>query len=337
MNKKVLVITYSGDNLCVDRVVEALHKKGAEVFRFNSDHYPVFIQVNASIDNEGKEQRTINSPEYELDLKDVTAMWYRRLRLGANLTEYMEKPFISATLEESNNTLRGALDSTDIFQLDYYLKHRIASNKFQQLKLAQKLGMNIPDTLMGNNLDLAVNFYINHNENIIVKMQSSFAIYDEQGKESVVFTNKVEKSLLEDADALQLCPMKFQSNLEKKRELRITVVSNLLFVAAIDSQKLESAKIDWRKEGQALIDDWYKFEISKNLEAKILAFMDLYQLNYGAFDFIETHDGKLHFLEVNSGGEFCWLDNLFEGQISNALASTLLGELPQRTDRFPRF
>jgi len=337
MKKKVLVITYSGDNICVNRVVEALQKKGAEVIRFNSDHYPVFIQVNASIDNNGKERKTIISPEYELDLIDVSAIWYRRLRLGANLKDYMEAPYINATLEESNNTLRGTLDSMDIFQLDYYLKHRIAANKFQQLKLAQQLGMNIPDTLMGNNLDQVKDFYNNHNENVIVKMQSSFAIYDQEGNESVVFTNKVDKSLLEDADALQLCPMKFQSNLEKKRELRITVVSNLLFVAAIDSQKLESAKIDWRKEGHALIDDWYKFEISKELEAKILAFMDLYQLNYGAFDFIETHDGKLHFLEVNSGGEFCWLDNLFEGEICDALASTLLGELPQRTDRFPRF
>jgi len=316
MDKKVLVITHSGDNVCVDRVLKALEKRGAEIFRLNSDHYPVFIQINAAIDNKGTEKRTISTPQYKLDLNDVTAIWYRRLKLGANLNEYMEDAYINATIAESNNTLRGTLDSTDIFQLDHYLKHRIASNKFQQLKLAQKLGMNIPDTLMSNSLEMVKPFYDDHDKNIIVKMQSSFAIYDDEGK---------------------LCPMKFQINLEKKRELRITVVSDRLFVAAIDSQKLESAKIDWRKEGQTLIKDWYKYEISKKLESQILALMDLYQLNYGAFDFIETHDEKLHFLEVNSGGEFCWLDDLFEGEISEALARTLLGELPQRTERFPRF
>ena len=337
MNKNVLVITHSGDNVCVDRVMKALEEKGAKAYRFNSDHYPVFIQVNASIDSGGREQRSIVSPDYNLNLSELTAIWYRRLRLGQNLSQYMESSFINATLEESNNTLRGTLDSTDIFQLDHYMKHRIASNKFQQLKIAQKLGMNIPNTLMSNGLDLAVNFYDKNDENIIVKMQSSFAIYDNDGNESVVFTNKVDKAFLEDADALQLCPMKFQSNLEKKRELRITVVSNQLFVAAIDSQKLETAKDDWRKEGRALINDWYKFEIPKVLETKILELMDMYQLNYGALDFIQTHDGKLHFLEVNSGGEFCWLDNLFEGKISDALANTLVGNLPQRTDRFPRF
>ena len=65
--------------------------------------------------------------------------------------------------------------------------------------------------------------------------------------------------------------------------------------------------------------------------------MDLYQLNYGAFDFIETPEGEYYFLEVNAGGEFCWLDDLFDQQICRALADTLLGYLPQRSSRFPTF
>lgn len=317
--------------------METLRSKGAKVYRFNSDHFPVFIQLNASIGSGGRIHRTIKTPDYEIDLSEITAIWYRRLKLGQNLHQYMEQTYLNAALEESNATFRGAIDSADIFQLDYYLKHRIAGNKFQQLVLAKGLGMKIPDTKVTNSLENALDFYHKQQEDIIVKMQSSFAIYDKQGQEQVVFTNKVKPSLLEDADAMQLCPMKFQAHLRKKRELRVTVVSNMLFAAAIDSQKLEGAKYDWRKEGAALIHDWYQCEIPKELTKQIHALMDLYQLNYGAFDFIETPEGEYYFLEVNSGGEFAWLDNLFEQQISMALANTLIGQLPQKTDRFPRF
>lgn len=337
MKRKVLIITHSKDNPCVERVAEALREKSVDVYRFDSDLYPVFVRLHASIDQSGREFRSITTPEYELDLAELDAIWYRRLRVGENLGQYMERSYINASIQESQDTLRGALDSLDIFQLDYYLKHRIAANKFQQLQLAQQIGMSIPDTLMGNDHTAARRFYERNREDIIVKMQSSFALYDQQGNEQVVFTNKVDNSLLTDPDALQLCPMKFQVNLKKQRELRITVVSDRLFVAAVDSQKMERARVDWRREGVALLDDWYRYEIPPQLEKQILTLMDRYQLNYGALDFIETPDGALHFLEVNSGGEFYWLDGLFEGQITQAIADTLLGVLPQRRERFPRF
>lgn len=337
MKEKVLIITHSRDNFCVKRVMDALENKGAKVYRFNSDHYPVFIQLNFSIDSNGDEHRILKTPDYELDMAEITAVWYRRLKLGENLHQYIDQVYLNATLEESNTSFRGALDSTNVFQLDYYLKHRIAGNKFQQLILARKLGMKIPDTIVTNSLDSALEFYHNQREDIIVKMQSSFAIYDKQGNEQVVFTNKVKPSLLTDSDALQLCPMKFQENIKKKRELRVTVVSNRLFVAAIDSQKLNEARYDWRKEGATLIDDWYQWEIPDGLKLQILDLMEIYQLNYGAFDFIETPEGEFIFLEVNSGGEFAWLDDLFERQISEAIANTLIGKLPQKKDRFPQF
>ena len=339
MQKKVLIITHSQDNLCVERVIDAIERSGAEAYRFQSDQYPVFVQIIATIDEHGKVQRKLISPEFELDLEQISAIWYRRLRVGSNLEQYMQQEYIGATLQEANSTLRGTLDSMDVFQLDYYMKHRIAANKFQQLKLAQSIGMKIPPTLLTNQLSSAKAFYEQQHQNAIVKMQSSFAIYDDRGQEQVVFTNKVTPELLEEQgeQPLQLCPMQFQSNIIKKRELRITVVSDQLFVAAIDSQKMDSAKYDWRKEGRNLLKDWYPCEIPQKLKQQILQLMDIYQLNYGAFDFIETPEGELIFLEVNAGGEFCWLDDLFNQGISTAIADTLLGLLPQRRMRFPKF
>ena len=44
------------------------------------------------------------------------------------------------------------------------------------------------------------------------------------------------------------------------------------------------------------------------VQAKLLAFMDDYQLNYGAIDMILTPDNELFFLEINAAGEYFWLD-----------------------------
>ena len=100
---------------------------------------------------------------------------------------------------------------------------------------------------------------------------------------------------------------------------------------------MEKAQYDWRKEGEALLFDWYEYDIPTKLKKQILKLMDLYQLNYGAMDFIETPDGKLHFLEVNSGGEYMWLDLLFKGKISEAIANVLIGNVKRREKLFPLF
>ena len=63
MDKKILIITHSDDNVCIDRVIHFLEKEGAQVYQFNSDHYPVFIQISARINPNGEVQRIIISPD----------------------------------------------------------------------------------------------------------------------------------------------------------------------------------------------------------------------------------------------------------------------------------
>ena len=38
MEPKILIITHSGDNHCVDRVISHIGENGGKDFRFNSDH-----------------------------------------------------------------------------------------------------------------------------------------------------------------------------------------------------------------------------------------------------------------------------------------------------------
>ncbi|MNY05372.1 hypothetical protein D3C86_1380920 [compost metagenome] len=58
--------------------------------------------------------------------------------------------------------------------------------------------------------------------------------------------------------------------------------------------------------------------------------MDIYQINYGAVDIIVTPENEHYFLEINSAGEFFWLDRLIDGAISDQIAKVLAGEAPRR-------
>ena len=155
-------------------------------------------------------------------------------------------------------------------------------------------------------------------------MLSSFAIYDKQGQEKVVFTNPVKSEDINNLDGLNLCPMTFQEKISKALELRIIIVGKNVFTAAVDSQALQKAHYDWRREGMALLKAWKNYDLPKDIEQKLLKLMTYFGLNYGAIDIILTPDGKYVFLEVNPVGEFFWLENCPGLPISQAIAELLV-------------
>src|SRR5688572_14081766 len=111
-------------------------------------------------------------------------------------------------------------------------------------------------------------------------------------------------------EGLELCPMTFQEKIEKRVELRVTIVGDRVFSAAVDSSALERSKNDWRREGVALIRAWTPHPLPPTVEKQLLGVMDFFGLNYGAMDVIVTPDDRYVFIEVNPVGEFFWLDKL---------------------------
>lgn len=338
--QKILIITHSKDNASIDMVSGFLRERGAEVIRFDVDRYPLQCCLSSRYEN-GKWQVFLDIEGQRTNIHDITAVWYRRSHnLASGLDQVLEGTYLSSAQKEIRRTLFSMLESMPCFQIDTFSKYRRLDSKEEQMKIASSLGLNVPDTCITNNPEEARDFVRTHPGGTIVKMQSSFAIYRD-GKEHVVFTNLVAEKDLEAVDALQYCPMQFQEKLEKSKELRITIVGNAVFTYAIDSQKLENAKVDWRREGNTLLDHWEPYELPRDIEEKLLQLMDVYQINYGAIDIIVTPEEKYYFLEVNAAGEYLWLDRLADGAISGQIAKVLTGEAFRRyapvleKDRFP--
>jgi MvdD family ATP-grasp ribosomal peptide maturase len=322
----VLIITHSNDNECVARVTEAVARKGGHTIRFDTDRYPTEVLLTAYYgpsSSPGDERLTLTNEAGEFDLREVTAVWHRRISFGANLPSGLDSQMRHASLGEARAAALGMLASLKAFRMDHLHHIRHAENKQLQLQVARELGLDIPRTLTTNDPSAVRTFAASGESGLITKMLSSFAIYEE-GKELVVFTNEVKPQDLADLSGLSLCPATFQELLPKSLEIRATVVGRRVMSAAVDSQVSARATHDWRRDGVNMVQDWRPYQLPLEIEEKLLRLMAYFSLNYGAIDIILTPDGKHVFLELNPCGEFFWLERSPGLPISDAIADLLL-------------
>jgi MvdD family ATP-grasp ribosomal peptide maturase len=319
----VLIITHSKDNESVSLVSKAIEQRGGSAFRFDTDKFPTGVQLVAQY-GETAERLSLASEGATLDLRDVSAIWHRRLDIGGRLSGELEGRFLSASLGEARATVRGMLASLDVFRMDAEPLIRRAENKQLQIQIARESGLETPRTLITNDPEAVRAFARTCERGLITKMLSSFAIYEDDA-EKVVFTNPVTTEDLNDLAGLRLCPMTFQEQVPKALELRVTIAGERVFAASIDSQASARAAHDWRRDGVKLLDAWQPYQLPSGVEEKLLRLMARFNLNYGAADFIVTPEGRHVFLEVNPVGEFFWLEQCPGLPISDAIADVLLG------------
>ncbi|MBD2496627.1 MvdD family ATP-grasp ribosomal peptide maturase [Nostoc sp. FACHB-280] len=301
-----LIVTFSNDNESIPLVIKEIEARGEKAFRFDTDRFPT--EVKLDIYSGDSERVIITDGEQQLDFSEVSSVWYRRMRYGHKIPNSMDKQYRDASIQECRVTVRGMIASLQGFHLDKMFNVDRANNKQLQLQTAQKIGLLTPRTLSTNNPAAVKQFAQECPQGIVTKMLSSFAIYDQQGRENVVFTTPVTADDLENMEGLRFCPMTFQENVPKALELRTTIVGHRVFTAAVDSQSLEGSTFDWRKEGQALAKNWQPYDLPEDIEKKLLTLMAEFGLNYGAIDIIVTPDGRYVFLEVNPVGEFFWME-----------------------------
>lgn len=317
----VLIITHSQDNESIPLVIQAIEAQGKKAFRFDTDRFPTEMQLDIYY---GSTKRVILSVDDQtLDLNEVSAVWYRRIAIGSKIPNSMDRQLRQASLKESRVSIEGMIASIRGFHLDPVPNIRRAENKQLQLQIAGDIGLDTPRTLTTNNPVAVKQFAQECQQGMITKMLSSFAIYDERGREKVVFTNPISSEDLDNLDGLRFCPMTFQEKIPKALELRTIIVGKRVLTAAVDSQALDKARYDWRKQGIALLNAWESYTLPEDVEEKLLKLMAEFRLNYGALDIILTPDGRHVFLEVNPVGEFFWLERCPGLPISQAIAEVL--------------
>lgn len=182
---------------------------------------------------------------------------------------------------------------------------RDAENKLLQLKCARAHGLSIPPTLVSND-PTAIAAFIARHQRVVYKAFMPHTWKDAAGRIFNVSVPVLEPDTVVDDAGLRLCPGIYQKFIEKRADLRVTVIGAQMFAVRIQRDD-GKAFIDWRP--RTGMDDCIALPCSlpQATVDRLQALMQSLGIVYGAIDLVEDHDGGLHFLEVNQGGQFLFV------------------------------
>ncbi|HSX09724.1 MAG TPA: hypothetical protein VLF93_06220 [Candidatus Saccharimonadales bacterium] len=313
--KHILIASSRFDCFTTKLVKRLLVKKGYTVTIFEADRVAQGLdQFSISITKTGKIEVMYKGVIH--DLSEITAAWYRRPNIFTDNNEYSAEEESLAT--QYRGIQRYLWDSIpEKVWLNSYRNINNANSKLEQLLVAQKLGFTIPQTIIANKWEKLKEL---SGEKIILKLIDGL-IYTREGTK-FLYTKIVPKT--NSSLHLETLPYPgiWQPYIEKKREWRITVVGKQVFSTAVYTHAL--AKDDWRVHQFKKDHVQFKAETFPiTLQKKCLQYLKHYRLRFGAFDFIETPEGEIVFLELNPNGQYGWLEDELKMPISQAIAAEL--------------
>lgn len=324
----ILLVTTKSD-ITVDSVIKHLNERKAPFIRLNTEDFPEKASLIVHLNKNSIEGILTLYDTHKVKLSEISACWFRH----SGLTLPPDEPGISR--EITNKQFREfAKTEKDAFlnSLWKYLSNRFwinyppiaqaAEGKLSNLQLAQIVGLEIPKTIITTNPQAAKDFYYSCNKKVVIKVLGGRIIKQKQ-KDFVVFTTLIKEEDLNNINSVQYAPTQLQEYIEKKIELRVTIVDKQIFACEIHSQDSEKTKIDWRHYDFANVKH-AAHKLPKHIEKKLLKFMEIRGLNYGCFDLILTPEDRYVFIEINPSGEYLWIEEFANLPISKAIADLLI-------------
>lgn len=315
---KILIITNKGD-ITTDFIVKSLSSKKVPYYRLNTEEIGISLLVNIDF---AENQFSIidKNLDVEIDLIKITSVYFRRpeisqfgKKMSLGESNFIRNELIF-TLEGLYRILANAYWLNNVYDI------RSAENKIYQLLVAKNIGFQIPPSVITNNSKVAFDFYYKHKASCIIKPIKS-GIVEGDIEEGVIFTSQV----LFDNDNLQrieMCPVYLQKLIQKRGDIRITIVADEVFPAFIHSQEMAESKIDWRKSSIPL--EHSPIEVPENILTKCLELTNYFKLNFAAIDFILDEEGNYIFLEINPNGQWAWIERQLNYGISEKITSILI-------------
>jgi len=326
----VLILTQDFDPT-VDPVIGSLKEREAQVVRVDLSYFPQRLTFTGSdFDGERRRLRHLDREagiDRELDLDQVASVWYRRptpFDFGERMGE-AERQFAHM---EALQGVGGMLRATGCLWVNRPDADAVAELKPYHLGLAKQLGMRVPRTLLTNDPAEVQALLERADRPIAYKALTGGVIHYPGAFPNGLLTTVVGDELRSHLDRVRHTMCVFQEYVDKAYEVRLTVVGNTYFPVTIQSQDVETTKVDWRGENQLPYGDYHPLpdEIVKATQA-LLGELGIV---YAAVDFIVTPAGEHVFLEVNPGGQFMWMQHDLDLPFSDHVADLLVKGGPFR-------
>jgi len=191
-----------------------------------------------------------------------------------------------------------------------------AEHKAVQLSVAVDVGFTVPETRVSNSPH--PHLLGDHHKDVAIKGLDT-VLMRSNDLEMFGFTTFENTKNLEPY-AWRTAPATFQAALTNKLDIRVTVVEEYVFAAAITV------------EGKPVSDDWRlhkretqfsRLDLPEEIVSRCRTFVKELGLVFGAID-LALCDNEYYFLEINPTGEWAWLVEAARLPIDDAIVESLL-------------
>ncbi|WP_088186372.1 MvdC/MvdD family ATP grasp protein [Desulfosporosinus sp. FKA] len=302
----LLIITEKAD-LTTDYLILKLLERKVPFIRLNTEDYTSCFGLDFSIQNE-QESYLLSNNGKQILLHEITGAYFRRPALP-NLDGKIAPSQIKFAQREMETVLSGYFRLIDESKWLNHPKYIfLSNNKIEQLAVARKMGMTIPDTLITSNKDAIRHFAKMHKSVIAKAVKHGFYAFDDEVY--LAFTQQIDDSYLERIEKYATVPMILQKRIDKEYDIRINVIGDKVFATAILSQEYPISQLDWR-----VWDVCEKFDLKHkpiklpvDIEKKCITINEHFHLGFSAIDMALSKTGEYIFLELNPNGQWAWIE-----------------------------
>lgn len=296
-------------------VMDALTKRDYPFYLLDLSMFPLKSQLSIQYSANSFNEAFFDVDGQKISFVDFGSVWWRRpqpFTLHDDIKGVTEGNF---SISECHSAINGLWLLSDAFWINQPVNDEVAARKVYQLKIAAECGLTIPKTLVTNNPDRASAFILEEGtKNIIYK---SFLATEQTWRE----TRIVKEGELNSLASVKYAPVIFQECIEADIDLRVTIIGNSIFPAAIHAKET-SYKYDFRM-------NYHECKIVEHplpnvLNKKLLQLMHRLGITYGAVDLRMRPTGEYVFLEVNPAGQWLFMEQPTGMPITQTLIQTLI-------------
>jgi glutathione synthase/RimK-type ligase-like ATP-grasp enzyme len=306
----ILVVSHPGDDHAIG-VLGALERAGHPAVLVDTALFPSAATVTQRF-GAGPPRWEIAFGAQRVDLAECRAAWWRRPQ-ALTLHPGLDAGVVAWTYTECNEALAGMWAALDVTWVNSPNLDEAAHHKPYQLSIAAEVGLPIPKTVITN--DPAVARAFADEVGLERTVYKTFLASEEHWRETRILKRE-ELGLL---DRVALAPVIFQEYVAAEADLRVTVVGERMFAAAIRPAPGAYA-VDYRMDIQGA--SFVATELDAGTQQRLRALMERLGLVYGAIDLRRTVDGDV-FLEVNPAGEWRFVEDRTGQPITAAMADLL--------------
>ncbi len=310
----ILIPTIRGDIHAL-AVKLALTKKGHSATIYYGQDFPHGL-TNSFFFASGSNEWSVNGSDTKINGDKFDVVWYRRPSSPVINDKMFHKDDIPVAKQLNDVMHRSIFQHVgeDAFWVNPVASAMKANSKMAQLSAAQKVGLNVPVTLISNDPVKIKEFISEKRIGTVIykdlvppRWEHDFAKYSVSRTSDICLGSLPEDKIIQGTSGI------FQEKICKAYEIRVMIFGAHCMALKLLSQKhgKKDGKLDWRSIPIEQLEAEV-YQLPDNIRDKCIIAFEKLGIVFGCLDFIVTPDGEYYFLEINQMGQFLWCELLDE-------------------------